>query len=1752
MPGGKGPSSGGRGLNLTARLSVEEAIKSAQRFKNSMKDIVTVAEALKKASATQTNSKAFDVKPLSEYQAGLLKIKQDALDFTKAEAARKKAERDASLSTQAALKEETRIRKEQIALQKQANAEASKRKPTQFSNSQAEIDAYKKASQGSIVYTSAINAERVARAQANTEAAKTAILNGNLSTATVYNTQSTQQQTTVTNQNVLSKKQQNQMLAEEKLRQADATKELKNNAREMLNAKGSLEQRKAALERLLAVYGRMSVAERESAAGQRLAGIVAGVRDQIKSIEDQTKNSSGGISGFFKSIGSSILGTLGPLALLTAAWAAAKAAFSHNVEISDNFVDVQRTAKLSADEVDRLGEQLKKINTRTNLEGLLDIGFEGGRLGVQKDELVDFITTVDKLAVVLKKELPGGAEAVAESLGKIVKIYKIAENEGLSLGDAMNKVGSSQLELAHSGGVTVKYLQDFTLGVAGTAVSSKLSLPVIEAYGAVMSNAGTIASSASISLTRLVNDLSVKRGKYFAIAQLADSTLTVEKFNKLINTDTQAALSLFFKGLKAGNPTQIEFAERIKSVGITTGKVSNAVKVLANNYDLLQGKLAIGTKGYDEATSVSHNFELANNSLAASFDKIKNGIVNYFTSAENGRALAGLLNTFTDTRIESEKLSQEYVESKKQLDELETALNPLVSKYDDLQKKVKEVGGVSKLTKTDQDELREVTMLIGSILPGVTTKFDEFGNSIAISRDRIRELTKAQKDLLIAQNRKGIDQANEDFNESQRKAAAQIKIVQDLTSRLGQKGVRKDITGKVIQENSDYAKVLVGQSYEAAKALVALGGTLNANQKKVVEYYEGIDKAKKKPKVKQEATGDGTIADESLNERTTEVIKAEIKALQDADKKLAVTSDDFKANIIKIKELRNELRIALGGKDTEGIKAENVANTIIKSRNTLQKEIDKMIAGSNRKQMAADDAEVSSISEKYETLRQKAKDYYDELNKKIPKNKQIGFGLTLSGINDAEINEKQASINKGINERFKAQLEEQNAQFEAVEDYRLKYGADKAKERFTKELNISEETYQKQFASAEVYAQKLEDIQTAVLDKYGDPTGYTDSQKQELAIATDNLIAFNDKRKAINEGSYAEAYEAAATLQDRLSALDIGYATKKKAIYDKEAENGPAKSLKMYKLLDEVYKSDADALIDSENEKSKVFKRLAQDALILTRSQIMEQISGLENAMKDIKIPNDLKDKIRANIGDLKLRLNIGVDQVNLDTLRARRVDVLTAIDMESKKATPSVTGLKDELEKLNNEIKGLDPKNTGKAGGLKGFLNGLKDNKALLGAATGLNLASEAAMTLSEGLGGVDSEAGYTLDTIGKLAGAAGDLAGSIASGDPAKIIGSAIKAVGTLFSIAKKVKEMNAAARKEVADYYTNAIAGEREYQDLLKERQLESVRNNKIALQGIRDELKLRTEQAAAYKKESDEIMAKLQGQQYVSSESYTHGTWFKKAKVNKTYESLQGKDFAQLSSLLSQGKLEGDTKALVERLKELEQKGYDAQKAISDLAQETSELFTGTTSSNLTNTLAEMFASGKTSAQDLVDFFKTSMDDAALSIFKNKVLAGQMEKFYAEFDKAAQSGDELTADEIARLNGLFTSLTGDALKKFEEFQKITGSDLKGSANTATQTGISGKIVGEAFTEGTANKVLGIQIAQHDILKAQGKTLGDLYQTTIKQFNATIEIAANTLRTANNTEGLGDKLDQVIANTKATTATSIEQKLRDAAVK
>lgn len=328
-----------------------------------------------------------------------------------------------------------------------------------------------------------------------------------------------------------------------------------------------------------------------------------------------------------------------------------------NKQIADSMADVRRTADLTEVEVNALVETLKKIDTRTSLQGLLQIAVIGGQLGIAKKDLAGFTQAVDQLAVTLAGEIPGGAEVVATALGKINGVFKTQQKEGTDAGTALNKTGSAILKLGQAGLATGGFLQDFTQRVAGAADVAKISLPTILAYGAVLEETGSSAEVAGTAFNRLVGALAQKREQFFSIAKIADSTLTLKQFTDLINNDANKALQLFFQGLNKGGTNLTSFNDLIKDLGLRAGPARNAIIELAKNQELLNTRIGQSVEAYDKGTLSAEQFKLKNDNLAGSVEKLKNefdnavqgdGIGKFFKSIVDGAryALDGLDKLF--------------------------------------------------------------------------------------------------------------------------------------------------------------------------------------------------------------------------------------------------------------------------------------------------------------------------------------------------------------------------------------------------------------------------------------------------------------------------------------------------------------------------------------------------------------------------------------------------------------------------------------------------------------------------------------------------------------------------------------------------------------------------------------------------------------------------------------------------------------------------------------------------------------------------------------------------------------------------------------------------------------------------------------------------------------------------------------------------------------------------------------------------
>ena len=175
-------------------------------------------------------------------------------------------------------------------------ADAAKKRSTIISNSQAEIDAYYKSqnsgSGGANPDGTTVNASNLRQAEDTIDAIDrerisikpyTDEINKN-SKATEFNTK--------------TRKLSNLELEKEKIRLAQNAAALKNLAKEQVAEKGSLDQRRAALNRLRVTFDGLSAQERNSPFGQRLAKTIPQLNKQVLDLEQATGRSGRNVGNY--------------------------------------------------------------------------------------------------------------------------------------------------------------------------------------------------------------------------------------------------------------------------------------------------------------------------------------------------------------------------------------------------------------------------------------------------------------------------------------------------------------------------------------------------------------------------------------------------------------------------------------------------------------------------------------------------------------------------------------------------------------------------------------------------------------------------------------------------------------------------------------------------------------------------------------------------------------------------------------------------------------------------------------------------------------------------------------------------------------------------------------------------------------------------------------------------------------------------------------------------------------------------------------------------------------------------------------------------------------------------------------------------------------------------------------------------------------------------------------------------------------
>ena len=327
---------------------------------------------------------------------------------------------------------------------------------------------------------------------------------------------------------------------------------------------------------------------------------------------------------------------VGGVAALTGAVMAGKQAVQMYAEMDQEMASVRKYTGLTAEQVEHLNEEFKKIDTRSSREQLNQLAQEAGRLGkTSEKDVLGFVRAADQINVALD-DLGEGATL---QLSKLTNIF--GDEERLGTEQSLLAVGSVINELSQNCTASAGYLSSFAQRLAGVGAQAGMTVPQIMAFGAVLDSQGQKVEMSATALSKLIMNL------FKETETIASATgLNLNEFNAALQRSTNEGLLMLLRRLHELGGMDV-LAPVFKDMGENGARASAVISALAGNIDMLIWEQEEANKAYEEATSVTREFNVQNTTVQANLDKARKGFKEM--AIQLGQELAPVMKHFVSS-----------------------------------------------------------------------------------------------------------------------------------------------------------------------------------------------------------------------------------------------------------------------------------------------------------------------------------------------------------------------------------------------------------------------------------------------------------------------------------------------------------------------------------------------------------------------------------------------------------------------------------------------------------------------------------------------------------------------------------------------------------------------------------------------------------------------------------------------------------------------------------------------------------------------------------------------------------------------------------------------------------------------------------------------------------------------------------------------------------------------------------------------
>lgn len=303
--------------------------------------------------------------------------------------------------------------------------------------------------------------------------------------------------------------------------------------------------------------------------------------------------------------------------VFNAVYGTVTSAIKKNFEYSSSLTDIRKVSGLTMQDVNKLSEELAKIDTRTSVDGLAQLAYQGAKLGMGKygvEGMKQFVAAADQINVAIGEEM--GEEALP-ALSKMVETMGLIPKMGIE--KAMLATGSAMFKLSSTSTSTSTNIVEFAKRLTGVSRTAGITTDQLLALGSASDSLFLMPEVSATAMSKFIvalqknhnlieKDLGIQQGtikNMYAAGHAMDAIVLV--LEKMRDKGNMNALGSIFKDL-----------------GSDGQRLITAMVTMSKNVDVLKDHLYESKEAFEEATAVTSEYQMQQQSAAGILDRANN------------------------------------------------------------------------------------------------------------------------------------------------------------------------------------------------------------------------------------------------------------------------------------------------------------------------------------------------------------------------------------------------------------------------------------------------------------------------------------------------------------------------------------------------------------------------------------------------------------------------------------------------------------------------------------------------------------------------------------------------------------------------------------------------------------------------------------------------------------------------------------------------------------------------------------------------------------------------------------------------------------------------------------------------------------------------------------------------------------------------------------------------------------------------